>query len=376
MMLTRKEFLQTVGGAALSSTLAGPTSAGKPAMPNQARESSPVTQGATATSKIKRCVTFYCYQDEYKLREMSLEDCVAATAELGAEGVEILGEESVPNFPHPSKGFVDGWHALMLKYGTKPACYDAFLEMQLLKSRSLTLKESVDMVVRDIKVAKALGFSHIRALRATPPEVMEHTLPYLEQYDMKMGVEIHSSASIRGGFADPYINLIEKKNSKHLGLVPDLSLFAKVPPRVQKDWFVRNGAHAVIVEDISKAYQDNVSPQETKERVRKMGGNKMDEKYANDVYNHGPITNEPKDLMVLLPYSFHIHAKFYEVTEDYRELTIPYQELIPVIVASGYSGYLSSEYEGQRYTDDAAHPESIEQVRRHQLMLKRLLGEA
>jgi len=334
------------------------------------------TDPTNGIGKIKRSVTFYCYQDEYKLREMNLEDCVAAVADLGAEGVEILGEESVPNFPSPSQEFVDHWHGLMSKYGTKPACYDAFLEMQLLKSRPLTLQESVNMVVRDLKLAKALGFSHVRALRATPPEVMEKALPYLEQYDIKLGAEIHSSASIKGGFADPYIKLIERTKSKHLGLVPDLSLFAKVPPQVQKDWFVRNGAQKSVVEYASKAYQDNVPAEKNKEKVVKMGGNKMDQKYANDVYNHGPITNEPKDLKILLPYTFHIHAKFYEVTEDYRELTIPYEEIIPVIVESGYTGYLSSEYEGQRYVDDAAHPESVEQVRRHQVMLKRLLGEA
>jgi hypothetical protein len=47
---------------------------------------------------------------------------------------------------------------------------------------------------------------------------------------------------------------------------------------------------------------------------------------------------------------------------------------IPLILQSGYTGYLSSEYEGQRY-DDAAHPNSVEQVRRQSVLLRRLLGE-
>jgi len=372
-MVTRKEFLQTMGGLAVSAALSKFAQDGP--VPPQAGQSPALTAKAREATRIKRAVTFYSYQDEYKLREMTLEDCVAAVTDLGADGIEILGEESVPNFPSPSEQFLKRWHELMAKYQTKPVCYDAFLEMRLLNSRPMTMKESVEMVVRDLKLAKRLGVSNVRALRATPPEVMENVLPYLEQYDMKLGVEIHSSASIRGGFAEPYLNLIERKKTKHLGLVPDMSLFAKRPPRVQEEWFVRNGAQRHIVEHVSQAYQDNVPSQKTREQVIKMGGNKMDQRWAGDVYNHGPVTNEPKDLLALLPYSFHIHAKFYEVTEDYRDLSIPYEELIPVIVQSGYSGYLSSEYEGQRYLDDAFHPESVEQVRRHQVMLRRLLGE-
>jgi hypothetical protein len=56
-------------------------------------------------------------------------------------------------------------------------------------------------------------------------------------------------------------------------------------------------------------------------------------------------------------------------------MSIPYDEIMPLIVQSGYAGYISSEYEGQRYWDDAFHPESTEQVRRHQMMMRRLLGE-
>ena len=48
----------------------------------------------------------------------------------------------------------------------------------------------------------------------------------------------------------------------------------------------------------------------------------------------------------------------------------------------GYDGYLSTEYEGQRSApgaeDDAADEliDEIEQVRRHQVMLHRLIAEA
>ena len=39
------------------------------------------------------------------------------------------------------------------------------------------------------------------------------------------------------------------------------------------------------------------------------------------------------------------------------------------------SGYLSSEYEGNRHIQDVYEVDSVEQVRRQQEMFKKLLGE-
>ena len=46
-----------------------------------------------------------------------------------------------------------------------------------------------------------------------------------------------------------------------------------------------------------------------------------------------------------------------------------------MLVDAGYDGWISSEYEGQRHVQDALPVDEIEQVRRHQELLKRLLGE-
>jgi hypothetical protein len=77
-----------------------------------------------------------------------------------------------------------------------------------------------------------------------------------------------------------------------------------------------------------------------------------------------------------MPYILHCHGKFWEMLPEYREYSIPYEEIVPVLIKGGYNGYIDSEYEGALWTADAGEVESIEQVRRQQVMLKRLLGEA
>ena len=94
---------------------------------------------------------------------------------------------------------------------------------------------------------------------------------------------------------------------------------------------------------------------------------------AGDV-SHMTYVN-PRRLLEFMPYIFHVHGKFYEMLDDYTEYSIPYDEVVSVLNEGGYSGYISSEFEGNRHIQDAFEVDSVEQVRRQQVMLKNLIGE-
>ena len=72
-----------------------------------------------------------------------------------------------------------------------------------------------------------------------------------------------------------------------------------------------------------------------------------------------------------MPYIFHAHCKFWNVTDELTDESIPYEEIIPVLIQGGYDGYVSSEYSGPRDLFRAS-----DQLRRQHAMLKRLLGES
>ena len=83
---------------------------------------------------------------------------------------------------------------------------------------------------------------------------------------------------------------------------------------------------------------------------------------------------QPEDIKDIIPYIVSIHGKFYEMTEDCREPSVDYENIVPRLAELGYDGYIVSEYEGQRWVEDINGVDSIEQVRRQHVMLKRLLG--
>jgi sugar phosphate isomerase/epimerase len=323
---------------------------------------------------IKRGVSLYSFQEEYFLRKMTLEDCIATAARLGAYGIEIIGEQMAPGFPNPGDAFFENWHAWMEKFGTTPTCHDMFLDRNRYQGRLLDEEEMVRSVVRDLKFAKRLGCPVIRVIANTPPEIAEKAIPYAEEIGVKMGIEIHSPFDLDTDRFKRQIEVMDRTGTKFFGFIPDMGIYVKRFPRVITERFIRDGAQEKIVEYITQRYNSHEPLSDLVESVKAMGGNERDIALAQTASHY--IYSNPRKLLEQKERIFHIHAKFYEMLPDCTEYSIPYDEIIPVLIEAGYSGYLSSEYEGNRHIQDVYEVDSVEQVRRQQEMFKRLLGEA
>ncbi len=324
-------------------------------------------------NSIKRGVSLYSFQEEYFLRKMTLEDCIAASAKMGALGIESIGEQMMPGFPDISEAFYDRWHGWMAQYGTTPTCHDMFLDTKKFKGRLMTEEEMLQSVIRDLKHANKLGCTVMRCIVNTPPEIMAKAAPYAEQYNVRMGIEIHAPFNFDHEWIQRHLDTDAKVGSPYLGILPDMGIFEKRFPRVRSNRYIRQGAHPNIVQYISEVYARHEGTGNLVEEVKKMGANALDLAMANDIQHMTYV--DPRRLLDFMPYIFHIHGKFNEMLEDCTEYSIPYADVVSVLQEGGYIGYISSEYEGNRHIQDAFEVDSVEQVRRHQVMLKRLLGE-
>jgi sugar phosphate isomerase/epimerase len=322
---------------------------------------------------IKRSVSLYSYQEEYFLRKFSLEDCIAKSASLGARGIEVLGEQMFPGFPHLTDAFVDQWHGWMAHYGTTPVCHDMFLDTKRFKNRLLTPDEEVESVIRDLKFASRLGFKAMRIIVSASPETMERCLPFAEEYGVRMGVEVHAPYHLDHPWIQRHLELAERTGTRFYGIVPDFGIFTSRFPRVQRDRYVRNGVRPHIADYITSEYEKRVLAEYIVGNVRGMGATPIEIQMAEQTRHQ--VWSSPKRLLEYMPKIVHIHGKFYEMVDDHTEWSIPYAEVISVLKQGGYDGYISSEYEGNRHIEDAFPVDSFEQVRRHQAMLKDLTGE-
>jgi sugar phosphate isomerase/epimerase len=322
-------------------------------------------------NQIKRAVSLYSYQEEYFLRKMSLEDCIAATAKTGATGIEILGEQSIVGFPKLTDAFVDQWFGWMDKYKVTPVAHDMFMDYTKKKGHYYTEDEAVESFKKDIRFAHKLGFKVIRVIVNTTPEIMEKVIPFAEDHDVKLGIEVHAPWHINSAWMAKHWEVMEKTGTKHFGFIPDMGGFTQRLPRVQVDRLIRQGADPKIAEYVCQQHEKGVMAEYTIYEVSRMSNKRIDMAVA-ELSRHNTYVN-PLSLVPHIDRIVHIHGKFLEMLEDYTEWSIPYKEVIDVLKKGGYNGYIASEYEGNRHIQDIHEVDSVEQVRRHQEMLRRLI---
>jgi sugar phosphate isomerase/epimerase len=370
--MTRKSFLQTLGGAAALAQTSIFTAA-----------------AAVQKPKVKLGASLYSYNGDLQLGNMSFEDCLADLADMGAEGVEFLPDALVSNYPNPPKQFVNQWFGWLEKYKLKPTGFDCAADAKLYKTRALSAQEIADMIIRDLKLANQLGFKVYRGLGnswsavlgpkgsvwdsgVTCFQIYDKILPSAEKYDVKIGEELHIPFVFKSEWFEQMMAYLEKTKTKHLGFVPDMSIFlSKSMPGLDKESWIKRGLSKDVADYIFTAADDGVPEEKAKEEVRKMGGGKTAEDAVGMIFHMNvprDRRNKPEDLAKIMPYIFHVHAKFYNVLEDLSdEAYIPYSQIIPVLARAGYSNYLSSEYEGDRSPTVASH-----QIRRQHLMIRRM----
>lgn len=331
---------------------------------------------------IKRGVSLYSLQDTYYNRNIDLEGMVKfVSEELGATGIELLAEQSpVGSYPNPSDKDVDWWKDLMAKYGTEPVCMDSFIDWMLYKGRILTLKEQVQQMEQDLRLASRLGFKCIRVLCPVRAEVVEASASIAEYYNVKMGVEIHAPMSFDAPWMQRYFEMAERVGSPYIGVIPDFGIFQYQPNAIHKKQALAAGCRPEVVEGISEKYKEGfaVMAAYRAELEKKVGGFTPAEmgfamSCARSAYSDPAVLKEYKK------YIMHFHGKFYEIDpETLTETGINYEEPLQVMKDMGYDGYICSEFEGQRFYqtdnyDDSSYEK--EELKLHHKMLKKMLGE-
>ncbi len=329
----------------------------------------------TDSPTIKRGVSLYSFQNETFLGRMSLEDCIRACAEMGATGIEVIAEQSFHGYPEQplAEADVQHWQALMAKYGTHPVSHDFMLDYKRYKDRPMPFDEQVASVRRDIDTAVRLGAPYLRALVSITPEVLVAAASYAEENGVKLLLEVHAPLHFDHPWILRHAEAYEKSGSSALGFLPDMGMFLHRYPRVWKERFVRNGCPQAIADYIEKAYEDRVLSEYVMLEVRNMGGEGPALAMAETLRHNAAF--EPRRMLDYMPRIHNIHGKFYDMTTDLVEPSIPYDQIISVLKQGGYAGHICSEYEGNRWIEDAEEVGSVEQVRRQQEMLKRLIGE-
>lgn len=332
---------------------------------------------------IKSSVSLYSLQYQYLTGKMDLEAILKYMKDLDVDGIELLPDQMIPGAPEPSEETLAKWNELMKKYPIGLACDDCFLNTNMFKNRELTKRECIELIKKEIKLAHRLGFKILRLVSMVPAWILEPCLPTAEKYDVCMCIEIHAGLGFGVPKTEEFLAEMLRLDSPYIGIVPDSGLFCKRPPRVMSNYC--REVYGTNEELIALGDEIFASGTDTYTLTMKNGG-KMDPRIAaavkdpaKDMFyatNLDGYENNPLSVMdPYVKYIKHVHFKLYEMTEDGNEYSIDYREILQYLHDHGYDGYVSTEYEGNRWVlPDHPIPE-LEQVEAHQKMIKRLIKE-
>ena len=307
-------------------------------------------------SKIKTCVSLYSLQDEYLNKRMNLSEIMHYVKEKGAEGVEILPDQMLKSAPDISEETVAEWNKLVEETGLKPVIADVFLNTNLYKNRLLTKRECIGLLVKEIKQAARLGIHLIRLVSMVPAWVVEPLLPYCEEYDVTIAIEIHAAMAFDVPETMAFIDEVKRLNSPYAGLVIDTGIFCRKFPRVVRAYETNNGTSPQVFDYIDKLFEkgtdlhrvlienDGKYPAELEAAIQ----SEHDRMFV-------PLCDgyENYDYSVLdeyMPYIKHFHFKMFEMTPEGPEYSMDYKGLLQYLHDHDYDGYVSTEYEGNRFT--------------------------
>jgi sugar phosphate isomerase/epimerase len=288
---------------------------------------------------LKYCVSTYSYTGDI-YTSMTLEDVFADIADLGATGIEILGEGNVPNYPTPDAGWINTWHGLLETYGLTATNFGSWVDTTRWHDRDLTVEEGAEQLRLDLRLAKELGFTSVRpkfgvtSWDLDPHPIwqgaVERSLDLAAELDVVICPEIHAPTPIKHPVTQGYVDFIEKTGTEHFKLLIDTGIFQTAP--------VLENA-----EDLGTDDEDEIPPP-----LRALAV---------------PMA----DLVEVLPHTHFIQAKFFEIDDDLHDLHVPWADIVPTLEQAGWKGWLSSEYEGRREPYRGR-----DQVRRQHALLRSL----
>jgi hypothetical protein len=298
-------------------------------------------------------VTLYSFTNEWQQRKYDLDALVARVAEIGlGPAVEVVGFQSIRTFPDVTDEFADHFRGLLDEHGLVPSCLGANVDIGRRKGQLMSEAEMLDYVERQAISAKQLGFPVLRVQAFVGPKGFEKLAPVGEKYGVHIACELHSPLTVDNPEVVALRECFDRVKSPFIGFVPDFS-----SEDVQTIWCSDRSIPEKFAALAETGAKYKASPAVTGQLNMSMT-------------MFGRM--QPENLAELLPYTRHIHGKFYGVDASGKDPSIPYDRLMAVLKKERYSGTISAEWEGHAFTEELI---GFQQVQAWQNMCTRLLAD-
>lgn len=304
-------------------------------------------------------VTLYSFTRAFHGREYDLEGLIRKVAAEGyGPGLEIIGFSSFRGFPTIDDAYAGWFRDLVAETGLVTTSLAVNADIGIHRDRLLNQDELLEYMRRQIQAAAKLGFPIARVQISITPDSMEALAPIAEEHGVTLALEVHADQYASHPRILALRDRYEKVGSPFLGFTMDwgatVSGFA--PSLVEA--YRRRGASEELLGKVVALWDEFYEqgpPADQADHGQRFGrfialaaqNGRPDlgiDFGINGTGLFGPARVD--DWLEIIPWIKHVHGKFFGIDENGEEPSVPVRDLIRLLVENGYSGAISSEYEG------------------------------
>ena len=304
-------------------------------------------------------VTLYSFTRAFHGREYDLEGLIRKVAADGfGPGLEVIGFSSFRGFPEIDDHFAGRFSDLVDEVGLVRTSLAVNADIGLRPDKLMDQDELIAYMRRQIAAAAKLGYPIARVQISLTPDSMEALAPIAEEYGVTLALEVHADQYASRPRILALRDRYEKVGSPFLGFTADwgATTVAFAPSALEA--YRRRGASEELlsaVVDLWNGYYQEGPPANQAVHGQRFGSfiglaaqhgrPELGIDFGiNGTGLFGPARVD--DWLEIMPWIRHVHGKFFGIDENGEEPSVPVRDLVALLVENGYSGAISSEYEG------------------------------
>ncbi len=332
----------------------------------------------TASTEPLIGTTLYSFTNEWVSGQFSLDELLERVAgEKIGPGVELVGFQSIRGYPNLPSAFVDEFRETTERLGLTPTSLGTNIDVALRRDRYLSTEERVDYLLPQIEAARTLGFPVARIQIGADPEVLERVAPAAERAGVRLGMEIHAPEGPHTKLIEQVYSAYEKIGSEYLGFIPDFSsTMHGITDGLIRN-LIANGMLEALVPTLREIWATSAGPGDRLARFREIAARANVPASAMKIIGSAFTMNgheDPAGWADLMPRVFHVHAKFYEISDAGEEPAIDYTANLAPLLRAGFAGSISSEWEGHAWTPNE-DLDTFAVIRKQHALIQRVIAE-